>query len=354
MFGGFGMGAGGWVLMTVFWIVLVAVIVWAIVRLVPSRTDDVREPRRSAAEPPEKPREILDRRLASGEIDVETYEELRSKLSCASRREGGVITMRAKRFAIVAAAVAAVAAVGAVVALAAGGGGSWNAGWGMMGGRYVYRPAQPTQVHTLAAARSDAQQFANRLGLRVDEVMQFRAQLLRQAGRLERQRRDRGAGRPVDRGGVDRVRAGDDVEHPLRDGPVGRLDDGQLRTRNDARPRRRRDDGRLELDRWLRSGHDGRLWLRLGGMMGGYGSAGSSSTAPAATSVSLAQAHTLAQRWLDRNEAGVKVESGGDAFPGYYTLETLKAGKITGMISVNASSGAVWPHWWHGAFIAKS
>ena len=31
MFGGFGMGAGGWVLMTVFWIVLVAVIVWAIV-----------------------------------------------------------------------------------------------------------------------------------------------------------------------------------------------------------------------------------------------------------------------------------------------------------------------------------
>ncbi|MHB1567938.1 MAG: SHOCT domain-containing protein [Solirubrobacteraceae bacterium] len=81
MFGGYGMGAGGWVLMMVFWIVLVAVVVWAIVRLVPSRTDDAREPRRSAAEPPEKPREILDRRLASGEIDAETYEELRSKLS---------------------------------------------------------------------------------------------------------------------------------------------------------------------------------------------------------------------------------------------------------------------------------
>ena len=49
-----------------------------------------------------------------------------------------------------------------------------------------------------------------------------------------------------------------------------------------------------------------------------------------------------------------KVESGGDAFPGYYTLETLKGGKITGMISVNATTGAVWPHWWHGPFIAKS
>ena len=84
-----------------------------------------------------------------------------------------MIAMRTKRLAIVAATVTALAAVSAVVALAAGGGGSWSSGAGMMGGRYVYRPAQPIQVHTLAAARSDAQQFANRLGLRVDEVMQF-------------------------------------------------------------------------------------------------------------------------------------------------------------------------------------
>ena len=48
MFGGFGMGAGGWVLMMVFWVVLVAVIVWAIARVVSSRTDDVREARRAA------------------------------------------------------------------------------------------------------------------------------------------------------------------------------------------------------------------------------------------------------------------------------------------------------------------
>lgn len=84
MFGGFGMGAGGWVLMMVFWVVLVAVIVWAIVRLVPSRTDDVPDPQRWADESrpsAEAPQEILDRRLACGEIDVETYEELRSKLS---------------------------------------------------------------------------------------------------------------------------------------------------------------------------------------------------------------------------------------------------------------------------------
>jgi hypothetical protein len=85
------------------------------------------------------------------------------------------------------------------------------------------------------------------------------------------------------------------------------------------------------------------------GMMGGgYGAA---TTPPTAGRVSLAQAHVLAQRWLDANESGTKVERAGDAFPGYYTLETLRDGKISSMISVNASTGAVWPHWWHGRFV---
>jgi hypothetical protein len=101
------------------------------------------------------------------------------------------------------------------------------------------------------------------------------------------------------------------------------------------------------------------------GMMGGGyagGSSGSSSasrttstTTPSpGTTVSMADAHSLAQRWLDTNEPGVTVETGGDSFPGYFTLETLKGNNITGMISINATTGAVWPHWWHGAFIAKS
>jgi hypothetical protein len=89
------------------------------------------------------------------------------------------------------------------------------------------------------------------------------------------------------------------------------------------------------------------------GMMGGN-TAGAGASSSTGQSVSLAEAHTLAQRWLDRHEPGIKVEAGGDGFPGYYTLETLRGGKITGMISINASTGAVWMHWWHGAFIAKS
>jgi putative membrane protein len=72
-----GMGAGGWVLMIVFGTALLALIAWAIARIAPSRDDDIPEPRRPADEPVE----ILDRRLARGEIDVETYEQLRSKLS---------------------------------------------------------------------------------------------------------------------------------------------------------------------------------------------------------------------------------------------------------------------------------
>lgn len=73
-----GMGAAGWVLMSVFWVILIAAIVWALAALF-GRGD------RSAGGVAiaERPEEILDRRLASGEIDAETYEALRTKLRAA-------------------------------------------------------------------------------------------------------------------------------------------------------------------------------------------------------------------------------------------------------------------------------
>jgi putative membrane protein len=79
MFDGFhsGMGAGGWVLMSLFWTALLAMLVWAITRTLPGRGNQARESPPS----PDGPLEILDRRLASGEIDVQTYEQLRSTLS---------------------------------------------------------------------------------------------------------------------------------------------------------------------------------------------------------------------------------------------------------------------------------
>ena len=267
--------------------------------------------------------------------------------------------MRTKRLAIVAAIVTAFAAVGAVVALAAGGGGSWSSGWGMTGGRYAYRPAQPTQVDTLAAARSDAQQFANRLGLRVDEVMQFQRNFY---AKLVDSQGNGATEVLVDpSSGVVSIEYGPAMMWNTRYGMgrsagsmMGSYGRGMMRVQG---------NGAMMGDRSGSSTTTGGYGQGMmggsgngTGMMGGYGPAGGTSTTTPSTttSVSLADAHTLAQRWLDANEPGVTVETGGDAFPGYYTLETLKGGKITGMMSVNDSTGAVWAHWWHGAFVAKS
>ena len=81
MFDGFhaGMGAGGWILMSLFWIALFAVVVWAILRIVPNRSQEA--PSGSQSPASQEPLEILDRRLASGEIDVKAYDQLRSKLT---------------------------------------------------------------------------------------------------------------------------------------------------------------------------------------------------------------------------------------------------------------------------------
>jgi putative membrane protein len=70
-----GMGAGGWVLMAVFWVALIAVIVWAAAAFSSRNgrgvdTDGLLE----------RPEEVLDRRLASGEIDATTYDALRAKI----------------------------------------------------------------------------------------------------------------------------------------------------------------------------------------------------------------------------------------------------------------------------------
>ena len=75
-----GMGSGGWALMAVFWMLLVAGMVWAAVVLL--RPSD-----HSALVAADGPSEILDRRLASGEIDAATYDELRSKLQPATGRK---------------------------------------------------------------------------------------------------------------------------------------------------------------------------------------------------------------------------------------------------------------------------
>ncbi len=99
-----------------------------------------------------------------------------------------------------------------------------------------------------------------------------------------------------------------------------------------------------------------------GGMMGGMGgftpggmmSGTWGPTAPATQpTVTTDQATQIAQRWLDQYQAGSVTEA-PDIFPGYYTLHITRDGQISGMLSVNAYTGQVWFHTWHGTFVASA
>jgi hypothetical protein len=62
-------------------------------------------------------------------------------------------------------------------------------------------------------------------------------------------------------------------------------------------------------------------------------------------------ARGIATSWLAANRPGATIKS-IDAYPGYFTLDLQRNGVVSGMMSVNSSTGAVWFHTWHGAFIA--
>jgi hypothetical protein len=63
------------------------------------------------------------------------------------------------------------------------------------------------------------------------------------------------------------------------------------------------------------------------------------------------QARRWADVWLADNRRGEHADD-PEAFPGYYTLHTLRGDRIVGMLSVHATTGAVWYHTWHGHFLA--
>jgi hypothetical protein len=71
----------------------------------------------------------------------------------------------------------------------------------------------------------------------------------------------------------------------------------------------------------------------------------------AAGSVDSTKARRIATSWLAANRPGTTIRS-IDAYPGYFTLDLQRNGVVSGMMSVNSSTGAAWYHTWHGAFIA--
>ena len=96
------------------------------------------------------------------------------------------------------------------------------------------------------------------------------------------------------------------------------------------------------------------MWNTQYGHMAGVGMMGGRQQQPTGQpTVSADQAQQLAQQWLDQNQPGSATEA-PDTFPGYYTFHFTRDGQISGMLSINAFTGAVWYHSWHGAFVSST
>jgi hypothetical protein len=106
-------------------------------------------------------------------------------------------------------------------------------------------------------------------------------------------------------------------------------------------------------------------WGRRGGMMGGrgygygpgpqgFGGPGPSAqpVSPSAPQISQDRAKQIATQYLAQAFPGTTPDE-GLAFYGYFTFDVERAGKPVGMLSVNAYSGRVWYHAWHGTFVAE-
>ena len=83
-----------------------------------------------------------------------------------------------------------------------------------------------------------------------------------------------------------------------------------------------------------------------GNMMGNFGYA-----PDAEINITAEEAVNTAQEYLDAYLPGKTADETADAFPGYYTLHVLEDGETIGMLSVNAYTGQVFLHHWHGDLI---
>ena len=59
----------------------------------------------------------------------------------------------------------------------------------------------------------------------------------------------------------------------------------------------------------------------------------------------------LAEKFLASYLPGATIQEEAMAFPGYYTLD-FGRGQTEGMLSVNAYTGDIWVHTWHGQYIS--
>ena len=222
-------------------------------------------------------------------------------------------------------------------------------GSGMMG-LSARGDGQP--VRDLGAARRQAQRFADRLGLEADEAMRFTSnyyvELRERNGRLATEVLvDPTTGAVwLEYGPAMMWNTRYGMMSDFRDNrSSGMMGGGMMGgaggTMGDA-------GGMMGGGSGMMGGGSGMMG---GGMMGGLDEG--APLQPRTRDVTAAEARRLAQRWLDRNATRLAAGE-AERFPGYYTLHTLRGGKVTGMLSVNAATGAVWFHWWHGRFVSMS
>lgn len=76
------MGLTGWLVMATFWVAFLALVVWAVTRFVSPGRVLSHEADRAVPDP----RETLDRRLATGELDPDSYQRLRDELAAPGPR----------------------------------------------------------------------------------------------------------------------------------------------------------------------------------------------------------------------------------------------------------------------------
>jgi hypothetical protein len=101
-------------------------------------------------------------------------------------------------------------------------------------------------------------------------------------------------------------------------------------------------------------GHNAMLGGRSGMMGGSTFQTSPSPDLAVEMAVAPEQAVQYAQQYLDTYYAGATAATDPMQFPGYYTLDFEKDGKILGMLSVNGYNGQIFLHTWHGTFIEEA
>ncbi len=196
-------------------------------------------------------------------------------------------------------------------------------------------------VEDIASARAQAKRFAARLGLETGEVMQFSNGFY--------VRLDDAAGRPATEVLVDPATGSVSLEY----GPAMMWNTrfGMMSGRSGATGSGMMGGSGAMGGGMMGGGMMGSGTMGGAGMMGRQGGGPSWAPSDVTGPVSTLHARQLANRWLSQERRGATA-SPPDAFPGYYTMDTSRNGKVEGMLSVNRQTGAVWYHWWHGRFVA--